>query len=140
MDGREKMVCTCFPDVTHTDLAFACWQVAKPDAWRLLVLRGEDGDHSGRERCQSSSQVCVPVMYNPGTCSSAPCRARRAADPLALALPTNRRKDRPNRPNGLTKQTYSALVYLPGSSHPRKWHVVAYFTVSLCLSKATLRV
>ncbi|KIK92724.1 hypothetical protein PAXRUDRAFT_791666 [Paxillus rubicundulus Ve08.2h10] len=39
-----------------------------------------------------------------------------------------RRKDRPNRPNGLTKQTYSALVYLPGSSHPRKWHVVAYFT------------
>ncbi|KIJ13014.1 hypothetical protein PAXINDRAFT_38769, partial [Paxillus involutus ATCC 200175] len=60
--------------------------------------------------------------------AKAALRARRAADPLALALPTNRRKDRPNRPNGLTKQTYSALVYLPGSSHPRKWHVVAYFT------------
>lgn len=57
-------------------------------------------------------------------------RARRATDPLAAAPPTNRRKDRPNRPNGLTKQTYSALVHLPGSSHPRKWHVVAYFTVS----------
>ncbi|KAF9219874.1 hypothetical protein BS17DRAFT_370819 [Gyrodon lividus] len=59
--------------------------------------------------------------------AKAALRARRAADPLALTLPTNRRKDRPNRPNGLTKQTYSALVYLPGSSHPRKWHVVAYF-------------
>lgn len=57
-------------------------------------------------------------------------RARRAADPLAPAPSTNRRRDRPNRPNGLTKQTYSALVYLPGSSHPRKWHVVTYFSVS----------
>ncbi|KAF8439743.1 Gti1/Pac2 family-domain-containing protein [Boletus edulis BED1] len=56
-------------------------------------------------------------------------RARRATDPLAAAPSVNRRKDRPNRPNGLTKQTYSALVHLPGSSHPRKWHVVAYFTV-----------
>ncbi|KIJ64210.1 hypothetical protein HYDPIDRAFT_28651 [Hydnomerulius pinastri MD-312] len=60
--------------------------------------------------------------------AKAALRARRATDPLAVAPPTNRRKDRPNRPNGLTKQTYSALVYLPGSSHPRKWHVVAYFT------------
>lgn len=65
------------------------------------------------------------VLYLPGG-----SRARRATDPLAVATPTNRRKDRPNRPNGLTKQTYSALVHLPGSSHPRKWHVVAYFTVS----------
>ncbi|KAI9463432.1 Gti1/Pac2 family-domain-containing protein [Boletus coccyginus] len=54
-------------------------------------------------------------------------RARRATDPLATAPPINRRKDRPNRPNGLTKQTYSALVYILGSGHPRKWHVVAYF-------------
>ncbi|KAF9241298.1 Gti1/Pac2 family-domain-containing protein [Melanogaster broomeanus] len=60
--------------------------------------------------------------------AKAALRARRAADPFAVAPPTNRRKDRPNRPNGLTKQTYSALVHLPGSSHPRKWHVVAYFT------------
>ncbi|KAH0834205.1 Gti1/Pac2 family-domain-containing protein [Lanmaoa asiatica] len=60
--------------------------------------------------------------------AKAALRVRRATDPLAVAPPTNRRKDRPNRPNGLTKQTYSALVYLPGSSHPRKWHVVAYFT------------
>lgn len=60
--------------------------------------------------------------------AKAALRALRTADPLAVAPPTNRRKDRPNRPNGLTKQTYSALVYLPGSSLPRKWHVVAYFT------------
>ncbi|KAN0080359.1 Gti1/Pac2 family domain containing protein [Tylopilus felleus] len=60
--------------------------------------------------------------------AKAALRARRAADPLAPAPSTNRRRDRPNRPNGLTKQTYSALVYLPGSSHPRKWHVVTYFS------------
>ncbi|KAH7882567.1 Gti1/Pac2 family-domain-containing protein [Phlebopus sp. FC_14] len=60
--------------------------------------------------------------------AKAALRARRAVDPHAIVPPTNRRKDRPNRPNGLTKQTYSALVYLPGSSHPRKWHVVAYFS------------
>lgn len=66
-------------------------------------------------------------------------RARRATDPLVVTPPTNRRKDRPNRPNGLTKQTYSALVYLPGSSHPRKWHVVAYFTVSLISCRCLVR-
>ncbi|KAL4063588.1 Gti1/Pac2 family-domain-containing protein [Scleroderma yunnanense] len=55
-------------------------------------------------------------------------RARRVADPLTVVPPVNRRKDRPNRPNGLTKQTYSALVYLPGSIKPKKWHLVAYFT------------
>ncbi|KAG2344823.1 hypothetical protein BDR05DRAFT_881520 [Suillus weaverae] len=60
--------------------------------------------------------------------AKAALRALRTADLLAVTPPTNRRKDRPNRPNGLTKQTYSALVYLPGSSLPRKWHVVAYFT------------
>ncbi|KAJ8522250.1 hypothetical protein ONZ45_g1152 [Pleurotus djamor] len=55
-------------------------------------------------------------------------RARRASDPSAIIPPPTRRKDRPTKPNGLTKQTYSALVHLPGSSVPRKWHVVAYFS------------
>jgi len=59
--------------------------------------------------------------------AKAALRAKRASDPASVPPSTNRRKDRPNRPNGLTKQTYSALVYLPGSSQPRKWHVVAYF-------------
>ncbi|KAF5378474.1 hypothetical protein D9615_007083 [Tricholomella constricta] len=57
-------------------------------------------------------------------------RARRASDPSAvLPLPT-RRKDRPSKPDGLTKQTYSVAVHLPGSSESRKWHVVAYFSGS----------
>ncbi|KAF8917265.1 Gti1/Pac2 family-domain-containing protein [Mucidula mucida] len=55
-------------------------------------------------------------------------RAKRAADPTAVIPPPTRRKDRPSKPNGLTKQTYSALVYLPGVKEGRKWHVVAYFS------------
>ncbi|KAG6901182.1 hypothetical protein C0995_015682 [Termitomyces sp. Mi166 len=43
-------------------------------------------------------------------------RAKRASDPnVVLPLPT-RRKDRPSKPDGLTKQTYSVSVHLPGSS------------------------
>lgn len=55
-------------------------------------------------------------------------RARRVSDPTAMITPPVRRKDRPSKPNGLTKQTYSVTVNLPGSSEPRKWHVVAYFS------------
>lgn len=42
-----------------------------------------------------------------------------------------RRKDRPSKPNGLIKQTYSVSVHLPGMAPNRKWHAVAYFAV-LC--------
>jgi hypothetical protein len=31
--------------------------------------------------------------------------------------------------NGLTKQTYSVTVRMPGASSTRKWHIVAYFSV-----------
>lgn len=55
--------------------------------------------------------------------------ASRASDPSAIIPTATRRKDRPSKPNGLTKQTYSAVVHLPGSRSPRKWHVVAYFSV-----------
>ncbi|PPR04895.1 hypothetical protein CVT26_012716 [Gymnopilus dilepis] len=55
-------------------------------------------------------------------------RARRASDPNAVVPPPVRRKDRPSKPNGLTKQTYSVTVNLPGIAEPRKWHVVAYFS------------
>ncbi|KAJ4490745.1 Gti1/Pac2 family-domain-containing protein, partial [Lentinula aciculospora] len=55
-------------------------------------------------------------------------RARRASDPAAIIPPPIRRKDRPTKPDGLTKQTYSALVHLPGTNETRKWHVVAYFS------------
>jgi hypothetical protein len=57
------------------------------------------------------------------------CRARRALDPLSVPPLTNRRQDRPSKPNGLTKQTFSTQVYLPGAHAPRKWHIVAYFSV-----------
>jgi hypothetical protein len=56
-------------------------------------------------------------------------RARRALDPLSVPPLTNRRQDRPSKPNGLTKQTFSTQVYLPGANAPRKWHIVAYFSV-----------
>ncbi|KAI9457476.1 Gti1/Pac2 family-domain-containing protein [Lactarius psammicola] len=55
-------------------------------------------------------------------------RARRTLDPLSVPPLTNRRQDRPSKPNGLTKQTFSTQVYLPGASTPRKWHIVAYFS------------
>jgi len=55
-------------------------------------------------------------------------RARRASDPSAILPTPTRRKDRPSKPDGLTKQTYSVAVHLPGSSETRKWHVVAYFS------------
>lgn len=55
-------------------------------------------------------------------------RAQRASDPNAFISPPLRRKDRPSKPNGLTKQTYSVTVTFPGSSETRKWHVVAYFS------------
>ncbi|KAF5353545.1 hypothetical protein D9756_007812 [Leucocoprinus leucothites] len=57
-------------------------------------------------------------------------RASRASDPNAAIPPPIRRKDRPSKPNGLTKQTYSVTVHLPGTSEIRKWHVVAYFSGS----------
>ncbi|KXN85943.1 cAMP-independent regulatory protein pac2 [Leucoagaricus sp. SymC.cos] len=57
-------------------------------------------------------------------------RACRASDPNAVVPPPIRRKDRPSKPNGLTKQTYSVTVHLPGTSEIRKWHVVAYFSAS----------
>lgn len=40
-----------------------------------------------------------------------------------------RRQDRPTKPNGLTKQTYSTYIYPPNAEAPRKWHIVAYFFV-----------
>lgn len=56
-------------------------------------------------------------------------RARRASDPTAVLPVPTRRKDRPSKLDGLTKQTYSVTVHLPGSSESRKWHLVAYFSV-----------
>ncbi|KZW03048.1 hypothetical protein EXIGLDRAFT_664664 [Exidia glandulosa HHB12029] len=51
--------------------------------------------------------------------------------PVTLSVPNPvRRQDRPNKPGGLTKQTYSAFVLLPGTTSYRKWHLVAYFSAA----------
>ncbi|CAE6398945.1 unnamed protein product [Rhizoctonia solani] len=57
-------------------------------------------------------------------------RARRPSDPRerSKAPQPFRRQDRPAKPDGLTKQTYSAWVTLPGTTTARKWHLTAYFT------------
>lgn len=54
-------------------------------------------------------------------------RAHKASDPNAFIQPPIRRKDRPAKPNGLIKQTYSVSVHLPGMAPNKKWHAVAYF-------------
>ncbi|CCM04152.1 uncharacterized protein FIBRA_06314 [Fibroporia radiculosa] len=53
-------------------------------------------------------------------------RARRTLDPFSYQ-PTPTRQDRPSKPDGLTKQTYSTHVYT-SQAEPRKWHIVAYFS------------
>ncbi|KAJ6555229.1 Gti1/Pac2 family-domain-containing protein, partial [Mycena sp. CBHHK59/15] len=52
-------------------------------------------------------------------------RAHRICNPGSKVLPPSRNQ-RPSKCDGLTKQTYTFLVYLPGSYKPRKWHTVAY--------------
>lgn len=59
-------------------------------------------------------------------------RARRTLDPFAAPPAPIRRQDRPSKPDGLTKQTYSTHVYTRRGEPPRKWHVVAYFSVCSC--------
>ncbi|EMD32701.1 hypothetical protein CERSUDRAFT_68437 [Gelatoporia subvermispora B] len=55
-------------------------------------------------------------------------RARRTLDPFAYQPTPTRRQDRPSKPDGLTKQTYSTHVRVHPSEPPRKWHIVAYFS------------
>ncbi|KAJ7207338.1 Gti1/Pac2 family-domain-containing protein [Mycena haematopus] len=52
-------------------------------------------------------------------------RARRICNP-GTSIPPPRRNQRPSKTGGLTKQTYSFHVRLPGSWPTHKWHVVAY--------------
>ncbi|KAI0776512.1 Gti1/Pac2 family-domain-containing protein [Trametes elegans] len=55
-------------------------------------------------------------------------RARRTLDPFAAPPAPIRRQDRPSKPDGLTKQTYSTHVHTRRGEPPRKWHIVAYFS------------
>ncbi|KAJ6511782.1 Gti1/Pac2 family-domain-containing protein [Mycena vulgaris] len=52
-------------------------------------------------------------------------RVQRICNP-GTNIPPPRRNQRPSKCGGLTKQTYSFLVRLPGSCESRKWHTVAY--------------
>ncbi|KAJ7669667.1 Gti1/Pac2 family-domain-containing protein, partial [Mycena rosella] len=52
-------------------------------------------------------------------------RAQRICNP-GKSVPPPRRNQRPSKCGGLTKQTYSFIVRLPGSGISRKWHTVAY--------------
>ncbi|TCD62463.1 hypothetical protein EIP91_006833 [Steccherinum ochraceum] len=55
-------------------------------------------------------------------------RARKTLDPFSYQPAPTRRQDRPSKPDGLTKQTYSTHVHVSNSEPPRKWHIVAYFS------------
>ncbi|KAJ7051795.1 Gti1/Pac2 family-domain-containing protein [Mycena amicta] len=58
-------------------------------------------------------------------------RASKAADSSLDFPPPPKRKDRPAKQDGLTKQTYSVTVRPTGpgaDAAPRKWHLVAYFS------------
>ncbi|KAJ7868754.1 Gti1/Pac2 family-domain-containing protein [Mycena olivaceomarginata] len=54
--------------------------------------------------------------------------ASKASDLTGNLPAPPKRKDRPSKVNGLTKQTYSVTVRMPGASSTRKWHIVAYFS------------
>ncbi|KAF7312978.1 hypothetical protein MKEN_00982500 [Mycena kentingensis (nom. inval.)] len=58
-------------------------------------------------------------------------RANKTSSTASIVLlpPPPKRKDRPAKEGGLTKQTYSVTVRLADGT-PRKWHVVAYFSAT----------
>ncbi|KAJ6481428.1 Gti1/Pac2 family-domain-containing protein [Mycena vitilis] len=61
-------------------------------------------------------------------------RASDSGDPIPMPP---KRKDRPTKVDGLTKQTYSVAVQMPGGAGTRKWHVVAYFAVEIIAREAS---
>ncbi|KAJ6626165.1 Gti1/Pac2 family-domain-containing protein [Mycena sp. CBHHK59/15] len=55
-------------------------------------------------------------------------RASKASDSSVVLPAPPKRKERPSKVDGLTKQTYSVTVHMPGTTDTRKWHIVAYFS------------
>lgn len=53
-------------------------------------------------------------------------RALKTLDPTSSPSTVSRRQDRPAKPGGLIKQTYSTMVR--HTSSWKKWHIVAYFS------------
>ncbi|KAJ7757250.1 Gti1/Pac2 family-domain-containing protein, partial [Mycena maculata] len=60
-------------------------------------------------------------------------RAMKVSECSASIPGPPKRKDRPSKADGLTKQTYSVTIQLPGSAATKKkWHIVAYFSARNC--------
>ncbi|KAG8847954.1 hypothetical protein FRB96_001356 [Tulasnella sp. 330] len=57
------------------------------------------------------------------------CRSLGSPDtpPPIPSSPSSRRRDRPSKLRGLTKQTYSAYVTAENGGPAKKWHLTAYF-------------
>ncbi|KAJ7779068.1 Gti1/Pac2 family-domain-containing protein [Mycena metata] len=55
-------------------------------------------------------------------------RALKASDSFFPIPVAPRRQDRPSKVGGLTKQTYSLMINVPGVAKAKKWHLVAYFS------------
>lgn len=145
VDRREEMV-RFGPYLPHWSLLTPVGgvKVTEQDARRLPILRGEDRDNFRGEGSQGSTSVRNSCALNDVRAYhlwSAWCSARRTLDPFNYQ-PVPTRQDRPSKPDGLTKQTYSTHVYT-NANEPRKWHIVAYFCVSSqsprCLSADVCR-
>lgn len=104
-------------------------QVAEQNARRLSLLRGEDRNDTRRERSEGGPSVSRRLLPNLVLTVDKYARARRTLDPFAAPPAPIRRQDRPSKPDGLTKQTYSTHVHTRRGESPRKWHIVAYFSV-----------
>ncbi|KAJ7663088.1 Gti1/Pac2 family-domain-containing protein [Mycena polygramma] len=91
------------------------------------LVRWTDG------RRWSQSKVCAECLFYQEKVevteaereAKAMRRAQRICNPGAN-IPPPRRNHRPSKSGGLTKQTFSFLVRLPGTCDTRKWHLVAY--------------
>ncbi|KAJ7358582.1 Gti1/Pac2 family-domain-containing protein, partial [Mycena albidolilacea] len=91
------------------------------------LVRWTDG------RRWSQSKVCAECLFYQEKIevteeereAKAMRRAKRICNP-GTSIPPPRRNQRPSKSGGLTKQTYSFHVRLPGSATTRKWHAVAY--------------
>ncbi|KAJ7485853.1 Gti1/Pac2 family-domain-containing protein [Mycena latifolia] len=55
-------------------------------------------------------------------------RAMKASESSEPIPAPPKRKDRPFKADGLTKQTYSVTVQTPGAGTLKRWHIVAYFS------------
>lgn len=133
-DGRRWKVTLAHGRGSAVRLTFSIYSRSQSRMRGDYLFYEEKLEATQEERDIKAARRCV----TPGASLSDPLflmihlfRARRALDPLSVPPLTNRRQDRPSKPNGLTKQTFSTQVYLPGAHAPRKWHIVAYFSVRM---------